>query len=241
MGGLFGSGVSLNDIAAPMTGGTSELLPGGRADLFSAPSMGGAPSSSGAKGAIDAATQKQLDLINANGGTDFSKSPSYQALLKLLGAPEGGGLNPGLQKQYDTGSALLNTQGSKAASLALSGAEGRGLGDSSISAQGVENANFNTEMGKSSLLSSLYSMQNQNTGQLAADLASGNQTALHDLLGIYAAQGSDTANLMMYNEGLQAAMAQADAANKAALKGAEIGAVGSIIGGGMKAFAAGGE
>ncbi len=190
------------------------------------------PASTGS-GALDAYTSASLGALSS--GVDYTQTPTYQTLMGLIGPGPNGGLNQNLQNQYTSGSQLigLNTQSNVAS--AMSGAQGRGLGGSSIAAQGVENAQFGGQMADASLLSSLYGQQNQNTGQLAQDVVSGSNSEMTNLLGIYENAGTSAANMQMYSEALQQALSAAHAANNTSLFGAGIGAAGSIIGGALAA------
>src|ERR1035437_1481327 len=134
------------------------------------------PASTG-NGALDKYTQAGLGAL---GNGDFSQSQTYQNMAGLLGAGPNGGLNSNLMAQYNQGAGMIaqNTRGNVA--QAMSGAQGRGLGGSSIAAQGVENAQFGGQMADASLMSSLYGQQNQNTGMLAQDIASGSNAQLSD-------------------------------------------------------------
>ena len=179
-------------------------------------------------GALDAYTQASLTSLA--GGVDYTQSPTYQSLAALLGPGQGGGLNSSLLGQYNAAQPLIQQQVGANAALAQSGAEGRGLGGSSIEAQGIENATEQGTMEDTALLSSLYGQQNANTQALAGDLFSGSQATTQDLLTIYGDAGTSAANMSMYSQGLQEALQQAGQANTAALEGAGIQAGGTLLG-----------
>lgn len=185
------------------------------------------PASTGS-GALDAYTQASLGALSS--GVDYTQTPTYKTLMSMLGPGPGGTLNPNLQAQYTSGSQLigLNTQGNVA--QAMSSAQGRGLGGSSIAAQGVENAQFGGQMADASLLGSLYSQQNQNTGQLAQDVFAGSGQMTSSLLGIYDNAGTSAANMQMYSQGLQEALAAAHEAAGASRDAGIFAGAGSALG-----------
>lgn len=186
--------------------------------------------------ALDAYTQASLTALA--GGVDYTQSPTYQSLQALLGPGQGGGLNASLMGQYNAAQPLIQQQVGQAAALAESGAQGRGLGGSSIAAQGIENATQQGTLADASLLGSLYGEQNQNTEALASDLFAGSTNTENQLQEIFGNAGSSAAEIAMYQQALQDALQEASAANTASLEGAGIGAAGSILGGAARgAFA----
>ena len=201
------------------------------------------PASTG-NGALDAYTQAGLNAVP--GGGDYSQSGTYAQLQSMLGPGANGGLNASLMGQYNAAQPLIAQQTGAATAQALSGAQGNGLGGSSIAAQGVENAETQGTMADASLLSSLYGEQNSNTNALAGDLASGQNATTSDLLSLYDSAGTSAANMQMYSEGLQAALQEAQIAGSAqqnagmfsglgSLAGGLLGAGGSIYGGSLAA------
>ncbi len=187
------------------------------------------PSSTG-NGALDAYTQAGISQIGA-GGVDFTQTPTYQTLMGLLGPGPNGTLNPGLMAQYNAGAGLIGQQGQQNVASAISGAQGRGLGGSSIAAQGVENANFNTTMADSSLLGSLYGVQGQNTQALAGDVMSGSNALTGDLLSLYDSAGTSAANMQMYSQALQEALQAAKAGASAQQNAGMFAGGGAALGG----------
>jgi hypothetical protein len=186
------------------------------------------PASTGS-GPLDAYTQASLTALG--NGVDYTQSPTYQSLQALLAPGANGGLNSSLIGQYNAAQPLINQQVQQNAALAESTAQGNGLGGSSIQAQGVENAEAQGTAEDAQLLSALYGEQNANTGALASDLASGSNTTMQDLLGIYSDAGTSAANLSMYSAGLQEALqAASQAANAQQNAGIAQGA-GSALGG----------
>ena len=181
--------------------------------------------------ALDAYTGAALNALGT--GVNYAASPTYQQLSALLGPGANGGLNSNLLAQYNAAQPLIGQQTETNMAQALSGAQGNGLGGSSIAAQGVENAEFGGTMADASLLSSLYGQQNSNTQALAGDLASGANAEMSDLLNIYDSAGTSAANMSMYSQGLQEALQAANASSNASLLGGGIGAAGSIIGGAL--------
>ena len=185
------------------------------------------PASTG-NGALDAYTSASLGALSS--GVDYTQTPTYKTLLSMLGPGANGGLNPNLQAQYAAGSQLIGQQTGQNEAAAMSGVQGRGLGGSSIQAQAVENAGFQGTMADSSLLASLYGQQNANTGQLAQDLVSGSNTELTSLLGIYDSAGTSAANMQMYSQGLQEALAAAHASADAQQNAGMFQGIGSLLG-----------
>ncbi len=102
--------------------------------------------------ALDAYTKASLGALNK--GVDYTQTPAYKTLLELLGPGADGGLNPSLDAQYKAGSKIIGQQTAENAAMAKSGVQGRGLGQSSIEAQAVENAGFQGTMANSALLGS---------------------------------------------------------------------------------------
>lgn len=188
------------------------------------------PASTG-NSALNAYTGASLGALSS--GVDYTQSPTYQSLLGLIGPGANGALNPNLAAEYSSGSALIGQQTGQNTASALSGAQGRGLGGSSIAEQGVENAQFQGTMADSSLLASLYGQQNQNTASLAGDLVSGSNSEMTDLLGIYDNAGTSAANMSMYSQGLQEALSQAGLTATATEQAGMFGGIGSIIGGAL--------
>lgn len=186
------------------------------------------PASTG-NGALDAYTSASLGALSS--GVDYTQTPTYKTLLSMLGPGANGGLNPNLAAQYTSGSALIGQQTGANEATAMSGVQGRGLGGSSIQAQAVENAGFQGTMADSSLLASLYGQQNQNTGMLAQDLVSGSNTELSSLLGIYDSAGTSAANMQMYSQGLQEALAAANSAANASQNAGIASGLGAVGGG----------
>ncbi len=186
------------------------------------------PASTG-NGALDAYTQAGLSAL-APGG-DYTQTAAYKSIAGLLGPGKGGGLSDPLQAQYNAGAQLNELTGQQNVAAAKSGAQGRGLGGSSIEAQGVENANFGTTMANTSLYGALAGVQNQNTGMLAQDIASGDQAQLSDLLSIYNNAGTSAANMKMYSQGLQEALAAANASANAQQNAGIFSGIGSAVGG----------
>ena len=191
------------------------------------------PASTGS-GPLDAYTKAALDALS--GGVDYTQSPTYKSLQALLGPGEGGGLNPSLLNQYNSAQPLIQQGVNQNKATAMSGASGRGLGGSSIEAQGVENAEFQGTMENASLLSSLYGEQNANTGQLASDLFQGSTSTMNSLLGIYDSAGVSAANMQMYSQGLQEALAAADKAANAQIWSGVSQGIGSAAGGAAMAL-----
>ena len=179
--------------------------------------------------ALDAYTSASLGALSS--GVDYTATPTYQTLLSMLGPGANGGLNPNLMSQYTAGSQLIGQQTGANEAAAMSGAQGRGLGGSSIQAQAVENAGFQGTMADASLLSSLYGTQNQNVGQLAQDVFSGSNTLTTDLLGIYDSAGTSAANMAMYSQGLQEALAAAQAGASASQNAGMFAGGGAALGG----------
>lgn len=191
------------------------------------------PASTGSA-ALDTYTQKGLDAL-APGG-DYSQTATYKKLQDMLGPGAGGGLNANLMAQYTQGQSLIG-QGTQAnVASAMSSGQGRGLGGSSIAAQGVESAKYQGTMAESSLMSSLYGQQNQNTTQLAGYLAQGSNQQLSDLLGIYESAGTSAANMQMYSQGLQEALSAAQASASATAKAGMWAGLGALGGGAVAAF-----
>ncbi len=180
---------------------------------------------------LDAYTKASLGALSD--GVDYTQTPTYKSLMSLLGPAPGGGLNPGLMAQYNTGAQINEVRGQGQKAAAMSGAQGRGLGGSSIEAQGVENADFNTGMADTALLSSLYGQQGENTRTLAGDLFGGSNMELSSLLSIYESAGTSAANMDMYSKGLQEALAAAHDASQSSQNAGIIGAVGSVAGGAL--------
>jgi hypothetical protein len=187
------------------------------------------PASTG-NSALDAYTQAAQNLT-LGGGLNYSTSPTYQTLQSMLGPGANGGLNASLMGQYNAAQPLIAQQTGQNVAQAMSTAEGRGLGGSSIAAQGVENAEFQGSMQDASLLSSLYGQQNQDISQLAGDLFTGSGQMTSDLLGIYDSAGTSAANMQMYSEGLQEALQAAQIAGNAQQNAGIFQGAGSAIGG----------
>lgn len=185
------------------------------------------PASTG-NGSLDAYTSASLGALSS--GVDYTQTPTYKTLLSMLGPGPNGGLNSNLQNQYTSGSQLIGLQTQGNVAQAMSSGQGRGLGGSSIAAQGVENAQFGGQLADASLLSSLYGQQNQNTGMLAQDLVSGSGTMLSDLLGIYDSAGTSAANIQMYREGLAEALQAAQISGQSQQNAGIFGGVGSALG-----------
>lgn len=194
----------------------------------------GLPASTG-NGALDAYTQAGLNTVGS-GGVNYANSPTYAALQAMLGPGANGGLNADLMGQYNAAQPLIAQQTSGATAQALSNAQGNGLGGSSIAAQGVENAETQGTMADASLLSSLYGQQNQNTTALAGDLESGSQSLTTDLLGIYDSAGTSSANMQMYSQGLQEALAAAGIAGNAQQQAGLYSGIGAGVGGALSAL-----
>jgi hypothetical protein len=120
---------------------------------------------------------------------------AYTDIRSLLG-PTGGmggvgglGLSPGLLAMYNAGSQRNALDASANGAMAQSGIQARNLGGSSIEQQALQAAQFQGGMANSSLLASLYGLQNQNTSQLAGMLGQGAQfdvSANNALLGMHA-------------------------------------------------------
>jgi hypothetical protein len=149
----------------------------------------------------------------------------------MLGPGANGGLNASLMGQYNAAQPLIQQQTSGATAQALSGAQGNGLGGSSIAAQGVENAEQQGTMADASLMSSLYGEQNSNTSALAGDLASGQNATTSDLLSLYDSAGTSAANMQMYSEGLQEALQAAQISGNAQENAGIFSGIGSAVGG----------
>ena len=192
------------------------------------------PASTG-NSATDAYTQASLNALNT--GVDYTQTPTYQSLQALLGPGTNGALNTNLMSQYNSGAQLIGAQGNQNVATAISGAQGRGLGGSSIAAQGVENANFNTTMADESLLGSLYGVQNQNTQALAGDLMQGSTSTMNDLISIYDSAGTSAANMSMYSSALQEALNAANKASSAQLGAGIASGIGSAVGPALGALA----
>ena len=186
------------------------------------------PASTG-NGALDTYTQAGLSAL-APGG-DYTQTAAYKSIAALLGPGKDGGLSDNLMAQYKSGSRLNELSGQQQTATAISGAQGRGLGGSSIAAQGVENANFNTEMANSSLYGQLSGVQAQNTGMLAQDISAGSNAQLQDLLSIYNNAGTSAANMQMYSQGLQEALAAASMSSNAQENAGMFAGIGAIGGG----------
>lgn len=186
------------------------------------------PASTG-NGALDAYTSASLGALSS--GVDYTQTPTYKTLLSMLGPGANGGLNQNLQNQYTSGSQLIGLQTQGNVASAMSSGQGRGLGGSSIAAQGVENAQFGGQMADASLLSSLYGQQNQNTGQLAQDLVSGSNSEMTSLLGIYESAGTSAANIQMYSDALKEALSAAHVSAGASRDAGIFGGIGALGGG----------
>lgn len=155
--------------------------------------------------AVPLSTPGVLPASTGNGALDAYTQAGLSALQNSPNAPgPNGGLSPSLLAQYQSAQPLIQAQTSASKAQAISGAQGNGLGGSSIAAQGVENAETQGTMADTSLLSSMYGEQNTN-----------NNANLQDLLSIYDSAGTSAANMQMYSQGLQEALQQAASANQA--------------------------
>lgn len=133
---------------------------------------------------------------------DMISSPYDTGLLAMLGGGGTGGLNSMLQPAYNWGSQQIGQQASGAGAAALSGGQGRGLGNSSIAAQGYNAAQAGGQMSMAQLMSALlgqqYSAQGQAAGTLAGQgeqVANQQQGLMEALANLYAGEGSSLANL----------------------------------------------
>lgn len=107
--------------------------------------------------------------------SDVINSPAFSRISGYLSPNANGSLSTPLAAMYASGSQMnaLNAGANQAS--ALTQVKNRGLSGSSIEAQVLENQGMNASLANSSLLASLYGLQNNNTSQLSGLLGQGQE------------------------------------------------------------------
>lgn len=127
---------------------------------YTPPNLGGwsLPPDLGAQQTPGQVFGEGFNLIGNTPLPNITQDPTLQALMASL-SPGAGGLSPQLMAEYNAGAGLNALTGQQNASQAMSNAAARNLSGSSIEAQGIENANFNTAMANQQLFGTLSGQQ----------------------------------------------------------------------------------